>query len=263
VRFRVASGPVRGRPLLQVAVLVRLAHCCGSLGQWRWTAIVIPALAGMITTGCIGLEMAYFHSTSFVKPLVSSSPRPAAGSPSAAKSLVLVKVEDRRAGVAGYEVGSKYYGWYEASTIDLTKKARLADQVAQDAVAILSKQGYRAKALREVPMDSADVLLTIRIDVFSMLLLPGQDVHLDGLLVMEAVRPSDPRRWTDAVGARFECASSLYPSDAEFQRCFEQLYVSLREKMGDRLRIGFPALVTRVPKGLVASVWQPPRRGRL
>ena len=253
---------MRGRPLLQVAVLVRLAHCCGSLGQWRWTAVVIPALAGMITTGCIGLEMAYFHSTSFVKPLVSSSPLPAPGSLPATESLVLVKVEDRRAGVAGHEVGSKYYGWYEASTIDLTKKARLADQVAQDAAAILSKQGYRAKALREVPADSADVLLTIRIDVFSMVLLPGQDVHLDGLLVMEAVRPGDPRRWMDAVGARFECASSLYPSDAEFQRCFERLYVGLRDKMRDRLRIGFPALVTWVPKRRI-SVRQLPGRGRL
>lgn len=224
---------MRAWRLLQVAVMVRQAHCRGGLRHWRWSAIVIPALAGMMSTGCIGIEMAYFHSTSFVTPMVSSSsPLPAAG------SLVAVQVEDRRAGVAGYEVGSKYYGSYEASTIDLTKKASLADQVAKDAVAILRQQGYRAQAIREVPADSADVLLTIRIDVFSMLLLPGQDVHLDGLFVMEAVRPSDSRRWADAVGARFEAASSLYPSDAEFQGCFERLYNTLRDKMRDRLRVG-------------------------
>jgi hypothetical protein len=180
--------------------------------------------------------MAYFHSTSFVTPLSSSpSALPAAG------STVAVKVEDRRAGVAGYEVGSKYDGWgYEGSTIDLRNKASLADQIAQDAVAALRKQGYRALVIREMPGDSLGVLLTIRIEVFNMLLLPGQDVRLDGLFLIEAVRPGDSRRWTDAVGARFELASSLYPPDAEFQKDFEQLYVTLRDKMRDRLRVGFP-----------------------
>ena len=75
--------------------------------------IVIPALAGMISTGCLAIEGAYFHSTSFVAPLSSPpSALPAAG------SLVAVRVEDRRAGVAGYEVGSKYDGWgYEADRV--------------------------------------------------------------------------------------------------------------------------------------------------
>lgn len=138
--------------------------------------------------------------------------------------------------MAGYEVGAKYNpGWgYEGSTIDLKDKAILADQVAQDAVASLRKQGYRARVLGEVPGHPADVLLTIRIEIFNVLLI------LDGLFLMEAVRPSDPRRWTDAVGARFEVASSLYPSDAEFQGCFERLYVNLRDKMRDRLRVGLP-----------------------
>ena len=212
------------------------AHGRGRLGRWRWTAIVIPALAGMVSTGCLAVEMAYFHSTSFVTPLSSSpSALPAAG------STVAVKVEDRRAGVAGYEVGSKYDGWgYEGSTIDLRNKASLADQIAQDAVAALRKQGYRALVIREMRGDSPGVLLTIRIEVFNMLLLPGQDVRLDGLFLIEAEGPGDSRRWTDAVGARFELASSLYPPDAEFQKDFEQLYVTLRDKMRDRLRVGFP-----------------------
>lgn len=198
--------------------------------------IVIPALAGMISTGCLAIEGAYFHSTSFVAPLSSPpSALPAAG------SLVAVRVEDRRAGVAGYEVGSKYDGWgYEGSTIDLRKKTSLADEVAQDAVTILRKAGYRALIVREMPGDSPDMFLTIRIEVFSILLLPGQDVRLDGLFVMEAVRPSDSRRWTDAVGARFELASSLYPPDTEFQKDFERLYVTMRDKMRDRLRVGIP-----------------------
>lgn len=197
---------------------------------------MIPALAGMVSTGCLAVEMAYFHSTSFVTPL-SSSPSSIPG----AGSTVAVKVEDHRAGVAGYEVGSKYDGWgYEGSTIDLRNKASLADQIAQDAVAALRKQGYRALVISEMPGDSPGVLLTIRIELFNMLLLPGQDVRLDGLFLIEAVRPGDSRRWMDAVGARFELASSLYPSDAEFQKDFEQLYVTLRDKMRDRLRVGFP-----------------------
>ena len=232
MRLQVARGPGRGWALLQVAVVVRLTYARSS-GPWRWTAIVILALVGTISTGCMGIDMAYFHSTSFVTPLISSSsPLPATG------SLMAVKVEDRRAGVAGYEVGSKYYGSYEASTMDLTNKTNLADQVAQDAVAMLRKQGYRAQVIGEVPADSADVLLTIRIEIFSMRLLPGLDVHLDGLLVMEAVRPRDSQRWTDAVGARFDCASSFYPSGAEFTGCFERLYVTLRDKMRDRVRAG-------------------------
>ena len=68
-----------------------------------------------------------------------------------------------------------------------------------------------------------------------MLLILGQDIRLDGLFVMEAMPPSDSLRWTDAVGARFELKSSLHPSDAEFQRCFDQLYSTLRDKMRDRL----------------------------
>ena len=152
------------------ALLVRLAHCRGRFRQWGWTAIVLPAAAGMVSTGCMAIEMAYVHSTSFVAPLVlSPNPSPAAG------PLVAVRVEDRRAGVAGYEVGAKYNpSWgYEGSTIDFKDKASLADQVAQD-----------------------------------------------------------------AVGARFELASSIYPSDAEFQGCFERLYITLRDKMRDRLRVG-------------------------
>ena len=145
-------------------------------------------------------------------------------------------------GIAGYEVGAKHNpNWgYEGSTIDLKGKANLADQVAQDSVALLRERGYRAHVFGEVPRDSADVLLTIRIEVFNMLLILGQDVRLDGLFLMEAGPPRDSRRWLDAVGARFELASSMYPSDAEFQQCFERLYVTMRDKMRDRLRDGLP-----------------------
>jgi hypothetical protein len=188
-----------------------------------------------MSAGCLAVEMAYFHSTSFVTPVASmSAPLPAAG------PVIAVKVEDRRGGAAGYEVGSKYYRSYEASTIDLAQKASLADHVAQDAVAMLRREGYRAQLIGDLPPDSADVLVTIRIDVFNMLFLPGQDVQLDGLLLMAAVRARDSRGWVDAVGARFESASSFYPSDAEYQGCFEWLYATLRIKMRDRIRAGFP-----------------------
>lgn len=234
MRVPVASPPARACWLLRPRP-VRLAHCRGRLRRWRWPAIVISAMAGMVSTGCLAVEGAYLHSTSFVTAMAPSpSPSPEAG------SLVAVKVEDRRAGVAGYEVGAKY-GWgHEGSTIDLKKKASLADQVAQDAVTVLRQQGYRAHVFGEVPGDSPDVLLTIRIEVFNVLLILGLDVRLDGLFLMEVVRPSDSRHWTDAVGARFEVASSLYPSDAEFQKDFERLYVTMRDKMRDRLRAELP-----------------------
>ncbi|HKZ04664.1 MAG TPA: hypothetical protein VJU81_04265 [Methylomirabilota bacterium] len=144
--------------------------------------------------------------------------------------------------MASYEVGSKYYRAYEASTIDLAQRASLAAQVARDAVAMLRERGYRAQVIRELPADSADVVVTIRIDGFNMLFLPGQDVQLEGLFLMDAVWPRDSRRWADAVGARFESASSFYPSDAEFQGHFEWLYGTLRAKMRDRIRAGFPRI---------------------
>lgn len=218
------------------AVGVRLARCRDRLSQWRWIVIVAPVMAGVLSTGCMAIEMAYLHSTSFVAPVGRSPSRSPAAGP-----LVAVKVEDHRAGVAGYEVGAKYnpgWGGYEGSTIDLKDKASLADQVAQDAVGVLREQGYRAEVIREIPEGAADILLTVDIDVFTMSLTLGQDVRLDGLFFLEAVRPSDSRRWTDAVGARFELASSIYPSDAEFQGCFERLYSTLRDKMRDRLRVG-------------------------
>lgn len=150
-----------------------------------------------------------------------------------------VKVEDHRAGVAGYEVGAKY-GWgHEGSTIDLKGKASLADQVARDALTILRTQGYRAELFGELPGAVPDILLTIRIDTFNVLLFLGAlDVRVDGLFLMDVVRSNDSRRWADAVGARFEVPSSLYPSDADFQKCFEQLYLTMRDKLSDRLRVG-------------------------
>jgi hypothetical protein len=195
--------------------------------------MALPVVAGIFSSGCFAMEMAYVHSTSFVAPAVlSASPSPAAG------ALVAIKVEDRRADVAGYEVGAKYNPkWgYEGSTIDLKDKASLADQVTQDAAALLHEQGYRTLVLPDAPDDSVDIRLTIRIEVFNVFLVLGQDVFLDGLYLMEAVWPGESRSWTDAVGARFELASSMYPSDAEFQRCFEQLYSTLRDKMRDRLK---------------------------
>ena len=159
------------------------------------------------------------------------SPPPAAG------PLVVVRVENRRTDTADYEVGAKYNPqWgYEASTIDLRDNASLSDQVTQDAVAILRQQGYRAHGIREAAAETADILVTVRIEVFNVLLILGQDIRLDGLLVMEAVQSRDSRRQADAVGARFELKTSLYPSDAEFQSCFDRLYSTLRDKMRERL----------------------------
>jgi hypothetical protein len=102
-------------------------------------------------------------------------------------------------------------------------------------VAILRQQGYRAHGIREAAAETADILVTVRIEVFNVLLILGQDIRLDGLLVMEAVQSRDSRRRADAVGARFELKTSLYPSDAEFQSCFDQLYSILRDKMRERL----------------------------
>ena len=78
--------------------------------------------------------------------------------------------------------------------------------------------------------------VTVRIEVFNVFLVLGQDIFLDGLYLIEAVRPGGSRTWTDAVGTRFTLVSSMYPSDADFQRCFEQLYGALRDKMRDRLK---------------------------
>ena len=213
-------------------VTLTLRH--GWLRRRGWTALGLVAIGAMGAAGCVAVEMAYLHSTSFVAPIASTSrASPVAG------ARVTVKVEDRREDVAAYEVGAKYNpSWgYEGSTIDLKNKTSLAHQVAEDAVALLREQGFRAEVGREVSDEAAEILVTIRIDVFNVLLILGQDVRLDGLFLMEAVQRKDSRRWADAVGARLERASSLYPSDAEFQQCFERLYATLQDKMRDRLKV--------------------------
>jgi hypothetical protein len=202
------------------------------LGRWRWTAIALSTAAALVSSGCVAVEMTYVHSTSFVVPVATTShASPAAG------PLVAVTVEDGRTEVSPYEVGAKYSSqWgYEGSTIDLKDKVSLADEMARDVAGLLREQGYRAEVSRGAPEDAAEILLTIRIDVFNLLLILGQDVRLEGLLLMDALRRTDSRRWADAVGARFELDSSMYPSDAEFQRCFERLYGVLRDKMRNRL----------------------------
>ena len=207
---------------------------------------VLLALVGTLSTGCIAMEMAYLHSTSIVAPPDRAPvPSPRTG------SVVAVTVEDHRTGVASYEVGAKHnpgWGGYEASTVDLKDKASLADVVAEDTAGLLRQQGYRADVVRGVPGSAPDVLLTIRIDVFRVLVVPGLDIRVDGLFVLNVVNPSESQSRADAVGARFEFASSLYPSDSELQGCFDRLYATLRDKLRDRLRAALEELASPPPQ---------------
>jgi hypothetical protein len=226
------------------SVSARLAYAWRGLTQPS-AAILISALIAPVSGGCwagdpvwLGMRMAleapYVHSTSFVTPIpVTPSPLPNHG------SIVAVSVEDVRPDVADYEVGAKY-GFlfaYEASTIDFKDKASLANQLALDAVAGLREQGYRAHDVREAPGDDAEVRLVIRIAIFSTALVVGADIRLEGLFLIEAVSPGIHRRWTDAVGARFELPTTHHPSDEELQKYFELLYTTLRDKMRERLRV--------------------------
>lgn len=215
-----------------------LIHAWRRLTRRRWAVTATLALIAPVSSGCIAFEAPYLHSTSYVTPLVVT-PRPAPHE----GAIVAVKVEDTRLNVATYEVGAKYnptWGGYEASTIDLKDKASLADQIAQDVLVALREQGFRAQSAHDLPGADADVRLVIRIDMFSMRWPGALGVQLDGLLLIEVMRPGLSRPWTDAVGARFEVPASLYPSDDEFQKCFERLYVTLRDKMRERLRAGLP-----------------------
>jgi hypothetical protein len=194
--------------------------------------VAIIALLGLLNSGCVAIAQTEWHETSFVTPpAVVSADLPATG------KTVSVRVEDIRTGVAGYEVGSKLttsYGPYEASTIDLKGKSPLANYIAQDVVAALRQRGYRSVPVQEPAARPADIVLTVRVHVFALVVSEGDRMDGDALVSLEATDPATSRRARiDAVGVRVSAMKSFL--GGEYQPLFDLLYKRLRDELVKRL----------------------------
>jgi hypothetical protein len=143
-----------------------------------------------------------------------------------------------RIGVAGYEIGSKVTTqWgYEASTIDLKDKSSLANHIAQDVIATLRQRGYRGVPAHGSGAGAADVALTLRVHVFSLIVSEGDRMDGDALVSFEANAPtSGPRVGIDAVGVRVSAMKKAFGGD--YQALFDLLYNRLRNELAKRVSL--------------------------
>ena len=184
----------------------------------------------------LGVAATRLHSTSIVSP----TPPVSAELPHAGRTIA-VRLEDRRTNVKGYEVGAKRSGtWgFEGSTIDLKGQALLATQLAGDVVAMLREIGYRAMLASEVDLGPSEFVLTVRIHVFRVEAVPEAAwMSGDALVSFECLRTESGRRVTiDAVGLRRVTreAGVFGFEDTDYQKQFDALYLSLRERLKNRL----------------------------
>lgn len=196
-------------------------------------AFGLVVLVTAATSGCVAVGATRFYGTSTVTPL----PTLATAQPSTGLA-VGVRVEDLRAGVHPYEVGSKRSGtWgFEASTIDLKGQVPLVAQVAQDVVAMLRDIGYRAGPADEA--GGVDLLLTVRIHIFRLEAVPEASWMGGDVLVSFECRAASGRRLAlDAIGLRRvgPRAGGLGIEEQLYQEQFEALYTGLRERLRQRL----------------------------
>jgi len=194
-------------------------------------AVTIVALLSLLNSGCVALAYTEWHSTSFVTPPTSvSADLPAIG------KTVSVRVEDMRTGVAGYEIGSKLTTtWgFEASTIDLKDKSPLANHIAQDVVATLRQRGYRSVPMAKSAGEPAEVVLTVRVHVFTLVVSEGDRMDGEALVSFEATDPATGRRLgVDAVGVRVSTMKAFL--GGEYQELFDLLYKRLRDLLREKV----------------------------
>ena len=199
----------------------------------RTVAMVALALLSLLNSGCIVLAgvAIYGHTQWYSTTLVTPPTAVSADLPATGRN-VSVRVEDMRTGVAGYEVGSKLTTqWgHEAATIDLADKSLLANHISQDVVAGLRQRGYRGVPMRESATEPAEMALTVRIYVFTLIVSEGDRMDGEALVSFEALDPGTGRRvGVDAVGVRVSALKG------EYQALFDLLYKRLLDQSGERL----------------------------
>ncbi len=162
--------------------------------------------------------------------------------------LVTVQVEDSRRGssgkgIAGHEIGTKMKQFGKPGTVDLKDKELLADHIGRDLVALLREHGYRANDVRELPVERADVAVTVEIMEFDVGLGFYKFRGASALRLRALRLPSRDQVWQGVVNAESSSANFLPAVSAydspQFQEFTNGLYQSMFQKLREQLPSAF------------------------